>query len=86
MLSDHPSIDHVWPRSWGGVDAPVNYAFTHENCNKIKADQLPSNMLIRRLANLNGDEYDANYHKKLWHSDLVTHGNEEDQPLKVFGR
>lgn len=33
------NIDHVIPRSKGGANDFSNYALTHRNCNRLKADK-----------------------------------------------
>lgn len=34
------TIDHIIPRSKGGLDAPQNLQLAHARCNKIKGDRL----------------------------------------------
>jgi 5-methylcytosine-specific restriction endonuclease McrA len=32
------SIDHFWPKSWGGVNSLCNLRLVHRRCNLLKAD------------------------------------------------
>lgn len=42
------NIDHIKPLANGGKDEPVNFAITHEHCNKSKQDTNKKSLCICR--------------------------------------
>lgn len=53
--ADSATIDHVWPRTLGGMEAWCNEVAACRACNAAKADRLPLTMELWRLAWLKGD-------------------------------
>lgn len=38
---NRPSVDHIIPKSKGGIDHLDNYQLAHEACNQRKGDKMP---------------------------------------------
>lgn len=57
--ADATTIDHVLPRTLGGMEAWLNEVAACRACNAAKADRLPTTMELWRLAWLRRTELSA---------------------------
>lgn len=50
LRHDYATLDHVVPRSRGGLGAPFNRTIACRACNQAKGDMLPEEFLMLRAA------------------------------------
>jgi 5-methylcytosine-specific restriction endonuclease McrA len=66
LAAEHATLDHVFPVSQGGSDAPGNVVTACGPCNRLKADMLPHEFFARYpWAGLNFVRYARAVHRAL---------------------
>ncbi len=80
------NIDHIHPLATGGKDDPVNFALTHEHCNKSKQDaDLEVAQKLHRLNKIINSAVEKKETPSLKHVLLANQGSKYDFKYKIEG-